>query len=105
MTLRGEVDDRIDRMVADQRLHQRGIADVAFDEFNAVDLGEAGAVAGIGEGVEHDKGVAGVAGGPIVHEISADKAGAAGDEEISQALSTPEASPEGCRASAARGRR
>jgi hypothetical protein len=57
MAFGGEVDDRGDAAVAQQGFDQRGIADVAFHQFGLFHPGDGGAVAGIGQAIEHDHAV------------------------------------------------
>ena len=57
------------------------IADVALDEGDPVlDVGQVGAVAGVGEHVEGDHVVVGVLLDPVADEVGADEAGTAGHE-------------------------
>ena len=83
MALGGEVDDRVDVPAVDQFGDEIGVADVADDELHAVQPVEIGAVARIGQRVEHDDAVLGMGLAPMMHEVRADEAGAAGDDQIS----------------------
>ncbi len=86
MRLGREVDDDVDRVVAQSRLGQRAIADVAFDEVDPLlDRGQALPVAGVREQVVDDDMVVGMPFEPVVDEVRADEAGAAGDEESHRA--------------------
>ncbi len=81
--LGGEVDDRARPVLAQQRGHERGVADVAaHEDMPAVlrERREVAEVACVREQVEIDDGLAG-RGKPIEHEVGADEAGAAGHED------------------------
>ena len=71
----GEMDDRLDVMLADELRHQRLVAGLADDERHA--FGDRPAMAG-GQIVEHDDAFAGI--GQFQHHLAADIAGAAGDQ-------------------------
>ncbi|MBG9885718.1 hypothetical protein ABE10_03775 [Bacillus toyonensis] len=78
---RGVVHDRVD--LAEQTVHQLGVRDVALHEPHPVG-GEAvqgGAVARVGESVEHRDRVVGVR-DDVVDEVRADEAGTAGHEQV-----------------------
>ena len=74
--LRGEVDDRV--AAAGRARDVVGLGDVALEELDLLQR-QVGAVAGIGELVEHDDLLAG--GEEALDEVRADEAGAAGDED------------------------
>ena len=66
----------------EQPLTELEVADVPVDELDPVlHVGEAAAVAGIRQEVEDDDAVVGMAFEPVVDEVRADEAGAAGDDE------------------------
>ena len=82
MRLGGEVDDDVDALVAERRLGQLAIADVALHEHDPVlDGREVRPVARVREQVVDDDVVVRVALEPVVDEVRADEPGAAGDEE------------------------
>lgn len=83
MRLRCEVHKSIERSVAQQRKHAIAFADVAMFELDGGYSVEVGAVAGVGERVEHDDDVVWMALTPATHEVYADEAGATGDEQTS----------------------
>jgi hypothetical protein len=83
VALRREMDDRARPVPHQKRVDERTVEDVAVDEGVArvaVERREVLAVAGVGEGVEGDDRLAG-GGDPVEHEVRADEAGAAGDED------------------------
>ena len=87
MGLGGEVDDEVDVLFAHDRFDGPGVAQVSMDkpEVRAgLDGGEAGAVAGIGQRVEHHDPVAGVPRQPVLGEVGAKETGAAGDQHTPQ---------------------
>ena len=60
MAFGGEMDDRVDRRArASSSRDEIGVADVADDQLDAVEPVEIGAVAGIGQRIEHDDRVVG----------------------------------------------
>ena len=71
----------------------------------AVEAGEALAVAGIGQGVEHHHAVARMVRAPPADEIGADEPGPAGDEKLSHVRPCASACPAAPPTSAARCRR
>ena len=76
-----EVHDDFDPLVAERALGV-AVADVALHEHDpVVDRGEVRPVAGIREQVEDDDVVVRVPLEPVVHEVRADEAGPAGDEQ------------------------
>ena len=80
--LGGEVDDDLGPVVAQRRLRELPVADVALYERDAIlDPREALAVPRIREQVVDDDLVVGVPLEPVVDEVRADEAGSAGDEE------------------------
>ena len=82
MALGGEVDDRAGPVLGQQPGHQRTVADVALHEHMAciaLQAGQVFQVARVGEFVEIDDGF-GRLGKPVEHEVAADEAGAASDE-------------------------
>ena len=86
MALGGEVDDGFDRVIAQRRLDDVGIADVAFDEGEAVDAFERREISGVGERIEHDQTVRAIGATATTNEVGADEAGAASDQEIHEVL-------------------
>ena len=69
-------------MLVEQAMHQRGVADVAFHELDAVTFDqrlEASDVGRIGHGVDDDQPVRRLRCAPRVHQVLPDKARAAGD--------------------------
>ena len=86
MAFGGEMHQRADAVVAKQAFDERRVPDVADDELG-FRPGKAGAVAGIGQRVEHDDCVIGVSGFPMPDKIGPDEAGSAGDEQVSHARS------------------
>ena len=83
MGLGGEMGDAGEAVFIEQAAHQIRVSDVALDEGDAA-IGdqrlEAADVGGIGHGIDHDQPVGGPRGAPRMHEVLADKAGAAGDQ-------------------------
>ncbi len=81
--LGGEMDDRVD-VVRPQGLEgELPVAHVAVDEGDPVlDVGQVGAVPGVGEGVVGHDVVVGVLLHPVTDEIGPDKACTAGDEHF-----------------------
>ena len=76
MRLGGEVDDRVDSLVADDALGEVAVRDVPLDEDDAIlDVLEAGTVAGVREQVERDDVVVGMSVEPVADEVGADEAG------------------------------
>ena len=76
------------RCSANTPRHRRGVADVALHEHDARIVERAvqvQQVAGVGQLVEDDEAIGGVR-ERVVHEIGADEAGAAGDEQRSASL-------------------
>jgi hypothetical protein len=83
MALGGEVDDGARPVFGQQLVQQDALADVALHEHMpavAAQAVEVVQVAGVGERVEIDDGL-GPADEPVVDEVAADEAGAAGDKE------------------------
>jgi hypothetical protein len=77
-----EVDDGVDRPLAEDPLDELAVGNVALDEADPVlDVGEVAPLTGVREDVEHDDVVAGMPREPVADEIRADEAGAAGDEQ------------------------
>ena len=73
------------RMVARAQV---AVADVAPDEGDPVlDVGQAGPVPGVGEGVVGHHGVVGMVLHPVTDEVRADEAGATGHEQMHGATS------------------
>jgi hypothetical protein len=83
VALGGEVDERPRAVLGQEPRHEFAVGDVAPHEPVPRVIGQArevGQVAGVGELVEvHDRLVGG--GEPVEHEVTADEAGAAGDED------------------------
>ena len=80
--LGSEVDHDLRAALAQRRLGELAIADVALDERDPIlDHGQALPVTRIGEEVVDDELVSGVTREPVVDEVGADEAGSAGDEE------------------------
>src|SRR5262249_57619722 len=78
----GEVEDGVGVLRGGEGLSQLAVADVAFDEDKSLfDVVEGRAVSGIGEQVEDDEMVIGVAVEPEADEVRADESGSAGDED------------------------
>ena len=69
----------------DKKLVQhRRIADVTAHKVEvlpSIQRREARQIASVGQGVEHDHTILGMAPEPVMHEIAADEAGAAGDQQ------------------------
>ena len=80
MRLGREVDDDVDALLREHALDELEVADVALDEPH-VEPVEVAPVAGVGEQVERDDVVVGMALEPAADEVRADEAGRAGDEE------------------------
>jgi hypothetical protein len=80
--LRREVDDDVDLVLAQHVLDDIEVGNVRLDERNAL-LGavEIGPVPRVCQEVERDERVAGMPLEPVVHEVRADEAGRAGDED------------------------
>ena len=89
MALRGEVDDRVEPMLGEQLIDQRAVADVALDEAGVGHAVQAGAVARIGQRVQHHDHVVGAGGAAVADVIAADETGAAGDEHPSHGSRFP----------------
>ena len=71
--------------VAHARLDRRRVGDVATHEAmpcTALECGEIREVAGVGEEIERDDGCRGVGLMEVMHEVRADEAGAAGDQNL-----------------------
>src|SRR4051794_41024155 len=92
MALGGKVNYRVDAMVGDQSDDSRHLANVSLDEEYVFYALKVGAIAGIGQGIEHDDPVPRMGPPPVPDEVRADEAGAASDEKISQLTSIPEGS-------------
>lgn len=82
VALGGVVDDRV--VAGDQLVQQRGVADVAHDELHAVggQPGDVLGVAGVGQLVQDGDVDAGVVVHDVVHEVAADEAAAARDDDV-----------------------
>ena len=85
MALGGEVHDGARAVLGQQAVDQGAVADVAMHEDVACVAAQAlevAQVAGVGERIEVEHGLAAGlgAGQPVEHEVAADEAGAAGDE-------------------------
>ncbi len=81
---RGEMYDRVDSLLPQQPLDEPRVADVSLHESQLralLDVLEIGEIAGVSQRIEHDEALARVGLQPVVHEVGADEAGAAGDEE------------------------
>ena len=78
--LGGEVDDDVHRMLLERPLDEVAVADVSFDQRDAV--GNVLAHARIGEQVEDGNVVARMLLQPVANEVRADEAGPAGDEQV-----------------------
>ena len=80
--LRGIVDDRV--VARDQLIEQGGVADVADDELHAVrrQPGDVLGVAGVGQLVQDGDVHPGVVVHHVVHEVAADEAAAARDDDV-----------------------
>ena len=80
--LGGEIHDHVDVVLGQCGRHHLEIPDVTPDERDAVlDIVEVRPVPGVGQHVEGDHGVVGVALDPVADEVGADEPGAAGHEE------------------------
>jgi hypothetical protein len=78
-----EVDDHVDRVLAQRFLDARQVGDVAVHERDRVaEVREVRTIAGIGEGVEDDDPVVGMRGVPVVNEVRPDESRTAGDEQV-----------------------
>ena len=87
MRLGGEVGDGVDLVFGEELRDEGGVADVTVGENVARvarEVGEVGGVAGVGEGVEIDelRERRAFFEEALTDEVRADKAGAAGDEEV-----------------------
>src|SRR6185437_10892275 len=74
----------VDRLLSQQTLDGPSIADVASNEPQLralLDRLETGEIAGVGQRIEHYHTLAGVGIQPIMDEVGANEAGAAGDEQ------------------------
>src|SRR5579859_8177949 len=95
--LGGEMHHRVDGAFAHQLVHQRLIADVAVHEAETLapfQPCQVEAAAGIGERIQHRDPVGRVSRRPVVHEVGAYEAGAAGDKQLTHP-SVPPASSSG----------
>ncbi len=84
MALCREMDDGVDAVLAQERVDERAIGDVALDEAvppARVEAGEVLARAGVGERVEGDHARRRIRPEEVVNEARPDEAGAAGDED------------------------
>jgi hypothetical protein len=84
MRLGGEMHHRRDLPLAEQRLHQLLRPDVAVNEREAGMLPrrlQAGQIARVGQGIQHDHLILGMPGQPIVDEVGADESGTAGYQQ------------------------
>ena len=82
--LGGKMHDGVEPLLAQQPLDEGRIADVALHEAVFRTLcgrGQIRDIAGIGQRVEHHHAIPRVPGQPVMHEIRADEAGAAGNEQ------------------------
>ena len=82
MAFGSKMHDRANVALAEQLANQIGVADVALDQLHALDTGNAGGIARVGQRIEHHH-VLVVVPPPVAHEIAADEAGAAGHENVS----------------------
>ena len=99
VALGSEVDDGVDAMLAQQRVDERAIGDVALDEAVPPARVEAGEVlerAGVGERVEVDHARRRIRSEEVVNEARPDEPGAAGDEDARGRVATHERHGEGC---------
>ena len=82
MALGGVVHDRV--VARDDAIQQPGVADVADDELHAVrrQPGDVLGVAGVGQLVQDGDVHLGVVVDHVVHEVAADEAAAASDDDI-----------------------
>lgn len=82
VALGGVVDDRV--VAGDQPIEQPGVADVAHDELHAVrgQPGDVLGVAGVGQLVQDGDVDPGVVVHDVVHEVAADEAAAARDDDV-----------------------
>lgn len=82
VALGGVVDDRV--VARDQPVEQPGVADVAHDELHAVrgQPGDVLGVAGVGQLVQDGDVHPGVVVHDVVHEVAADEAAAARDDDV-----------------------
>ena len=83
MRFGGEVNDRIDRSVAQERLDQLLIPDVTVLELEAGVLprrGQACKVSSVGQRVQDNEDILGVLAQPVVDEVRANEAGATSDK-------------------------
>ncbi len=82
VALGGVVHDRV--VAGDQPVQQRGVADVAHDELHAVggQPGDVLGVAGVGQLVQDGDVHPGVVVHHVVHEVAADEAAAARDDDV-----------------------
>ena len=84
MRFGGEMDDCVNAMVTKQFVHERAVANVAFDEGVTDGIGKIAEVfeaTGVGQGIEVDDVDAGIGLESVPDEIASDEACAAGDEE------------------------
>ena len=82
MALGGVVDDRV--VAGDDAVQQLRVADIADDELHAVrrQSGDILGVAGVGQLVQDGDVHLGVAVDHVVHEVAADEAAAARDDDV-----------------------
>ena len=79
--LGGEVDHVVDLVLAQDVLDDVEVGDVRLDEGSILDPVEIRAVARVRQEVEGDDRVVGMPLEPVVHEVGADEAGRARDED------------------------
>gem|GEM_PF-2459135 len=85
MAFRGEVDEGVDLLAAQQVFDPGLVADVTVHEAEVgvvPDRVEVVELARVGQGVQHHYAVIWVVFHPVVDKVAADEAGTAGDEEI-----------------------
>ena len=87
MGLGGEIRDGVDLVLGEELGHEGGVTDIAMGEDIArvgCEVGQIGGIAGVSEGVEVDefRERRALFEETLTDEVGADKAGAAGDEEV-----------------------
>jgi hypothetical protein len=78
----GEMDDRIDGVVAKERIEEGAIGDVTLDELiggMSRQGSQIGWIPRIGQGIENKDGIGGMVAGPMVAKVCADESGSSGD--------------------------
>lgn len=82
MAFCGEVDNLIYLVIIHQPGDQRGVANIADNQFHAVKPGQIGRITGIGQRVQYRDVIARAGLAPVMHKIGANKAGTAGNHQI-----------------------